>query len=99
MSCQIKTNVDRLGGTNMRLYLSKIRMEKGYSQRRVAREAGISFQHYSKIENGDRGSKVSFLIIGRIAKALDISLEKFLDMETAYQNSLDLAKEKDNYDD
>lgn len=83
----------------MRLYLSKIRMEKGYSQRRVAREAGISFQHYSKIENGDRGSKVSFLIIGRIAKALDIPLEKFLDMETAYQNSLDLAKEKDNYDD
>lgn len=83
----------------MRLYLSKIRMEKGYSQRRVAREAGISFQHYSKIENGDRGSKVSFLIIGRIAKALDISLEKFLDMEIAYQNSLDLAKEKDNYDD
>lgn len=78
----------------MRLYLSKLRLEKGYSQRRVAREAGISFQHYSKIENGERGSKVSFLIIGRIAAVLGIPLDKFYEMESEYQESINLEKEK-----
>lgn len=78
----------------MRLYLSNIRLDKGYSQRRVAREAGISFQHYSKIENGERNNKVSFLIMGRIAHVLEIPLEELYSLEAAYQESLALKKEQ-----
>ena len=81
----------------MRKYLSEIRLNKGYSQRRLAREAGISFQHYSKIESGERGYKVSFLIIGRIADVLDIPLDDFYRMELEYQEKLELEHEKQRY--
>ena len=81
----------------MRKYLSEIRLNKGYSQRRLAREAGISFQHYSKIESGERGNKVSFLIIGRIADVLDIPLDDFYRMELEYQEKLELEHEKQRY--
>ena len=47
----------------IRMYLVKAREEKGYSMRKTARIAGMSFQHYSKVENGDRGTHVSFMII------------------------------------
>ena len=81
----------------MRKYLSDIRLNKGYSQRRLAREAGISFQHYSKIESGERGYKVSFLIIGRIADVLDIPLDDFYKMELEYQEKLELERERKRY--
>lgn len=81
----------------MRKYLSDIRLNKGYSQRRLAREAGISFQHYSKIESGERGNKVSFLIIGRIADVLDIPLDDFYKMELEYQEKLELEHERQRY--
>ena len=81
----------------MRKYLSDIRLNKGYSQRRLAREAGISFQHYSKIESGERGNKVSFLIIGRIADVLDIPLDDFYKMELEYQEKLELECERKRY--
>lgn len=81
----------------MRKYLSDIRLNKGYSQRRLAREAGISFQHYSKIESGERGNKVSFLIIGRIADVLDIPLDDFYKMELEYQEKLELERERKRY--
>ena len=81
----------------MRKYLSDIRLNKGYSQRRLAREAGISFQHYSKIESGERGNKVSFLIIGRIAEVLEIPLDDFYRMELEYQEKLELEHERQRY--
>ena len=81
----------------MRKYLSDIRLNKGYSQRRLAREAGISFQHYSKIESGERGNKVSFLIIARIADVLDIPLDDFYKMELEYQEKLELERERKRY--
>lgn len=77
----------------MRTYLVDLRLKKGFSQRRVAREAGISYQHYSKIENGDRGGKVSFLIIGRIANVLSTSLDNLYPLEKEYQDKLELNKE------
>lgn len=77
----------------MRKYLYEIRMNKGYSQRKVAREAGVSYQHYSKIENGERGGKVSFLVIGRIAKVLETPLDELFLLEEAYQESLDFDSE------
>lgn len=79
----------------LREYLYKARLQKDYSQRRVAREAGISYQHYSKIEDGERGKKVSFMIVGRIASVLDIPLDEFFQKEKEYQERIELKQELD----
>lgn len=70
---------------SMRMYLVNARENKGYSMRKTARVAGLAFQHYSKIENGERGERVSFMIMSRIADALDISLDEMKSLETEYQ--------------
>lgn len=81
----------------IRSYLVDLRNKKDYSQRRVARESGMSFQHYARLENGSRGGKVSLVIMGRIAHTLDISLEDIYQLEEKYQNKLQRMKEQ--YDD
>lgn len=78
---------------DLRMYLVKARQNKGYSQRRTARESGISYQHYAKIESGDRGKKVSFIIIGRIANVLDISLDELYKLEKSYLDEQELSNE------
>lgn len=75
------------------MYLVNARNQKGYSMRKTARIAGITFQHYSKIENGDRGERVSFMIMSRIADALEIPMDEMKRLERAYQN----ANENDDY--
>ena len=75
------------------MYLVNARNHKGYSMRKTARIAGITFQHYSKIENGDRGERVSFMIMSRIADALEIPMDEMKKLERAYQN----ANENDDY--
>ena len=75
------------------MYLVNARNRKGYSMRKTARIAGITFQHYSKIENGDRGERVSFMIMSRIADALEIPMDEMKKLERAYQN----ANENDDY--
>lgn len=82
---------------DLRMYLVNARQNKGYSQRRTARESGVSYQHYAKIENGDRGRKVSFLIIGRIAAVLDISLDDLYQLEKAYLEEIELKNESKLY--
>lgn len=64
-----------------------------YSQRKVARIAGISYQHYSKIENGERGRNVSLMVVGRIAQALEIPLEEFYFFEQIYQEEREFNNE------
>lgn len=78
---------------DLRMYLVRARQDKGYSQRRTARESGISYQHYSKIENGDRGKRISFLTIGRIATVLDMPLEDFYQFEKEYMDEMELNSE------
>lgn len=72
----------------LRLYLSNAREKKKYSIRRTAREAGMTLQHYANIENGKRGDRVSFMIMTRISKALDISLDDMAVQETKYQHDI-----------
>ena len=79
--------------SNIRMYLVNARNRKGYSMRKTARIAGITFQHYSKIENGDRGERVSFMIMSRIADALEIPMDEMKRLERAYQN----ANKNDDY--
>ena len=75
------------------MYLINAREKKGYSQRRTATEAGLSHQHYSRIENGVRGKKVSFLTIGRIGKVLDMPLDDFYRYERAYIDRIEFENE------
>ncbi len=82
----------------VRNYLIDLRIKKDYSQRKVAYESGMSYQHYSKLESGKRGGKVSLLIMGRIARTLDISLDELYTREEEYQNKIQRLKEKDSYE-
>ncbi|MDD2575195.1 MAG: helix-turn-helix transcriptional regulator [Acholeplasmataceae bacterium] len=75
------------------MYLVNQRMKMNYSQRKVARIAGISYQHYSKIENGERGRNVSLMVVGRIAQALEIPLEEFYFFEQIYQEEREFNNE------
>lgn len=80
-----------------RYFLIEARKKLGYSQRKTARIAGISFQHYSKIEKGDRGRKVSFIIFSDIAKVLDISLDDLYYFEREYRDKIDFDEEFNKY--
>ena len=79
------------------MYLVNARQGKGYSQRKTAREAGISYQHYSKIENGNRGKRISFMIIGRISTVLEIQLDDFYRLEMEYIERIELNNESKPY--
>ena len=74
---------------SLRMYLVSAREEKGFSMRRTAKEAGITCQHYAKEETGERGVRVSFMIMTRIAEALDMPLEKMKEYEKEYQHQLE----------
>lgn len=81
---------------NIRMYLVNARQKKGYSQRKTAQEAGLSAQHYCRIENGERGKKISFLTIGRIAKVLEIPLDEYYRYERSYIDRIEFENER-NY--
>ena len=57
--------------------LPKLRKEKRWSQEKLAREAGISYQTLIKIEQGRiQNPKLETLI--KLAKALGVSLDKLV---------------------
>ena len=57
--------------------LKKLRNKKGWSQEKLAREAGISYNTLIKIERGGiKNPRLETLI--KIAKALDVSLDKLV---------------------
>ena len=57
--------------------LKQLRKKKGWSQEKLAREAGISYQTLIKIEQGRiKNPKLETLI--KLAKALKVSLDKLI---------------------
>lgn len=68
----------------VREYLKNARIEKGYSNRKLARLAHLTHQHYLRIESGESKGRISLRTMGLIAKALDIPLEKIYDLEMDY---------------
>lgn len=57
--------------------LKKLRNKKGWSQERLAREAGISYNTLIKIERGGiKNPRLETLI--KLAKALGVSLDKLV---------------------
>ncbi len=57
--------------------LKKLRLKKGWSQEKLAREAGISYITLVKIERGNiQNPKLQTLM--KLAKALGVSLDKLV---------------------
>jgi len=57
--------------------LKKYRNQKGYSQEKLAREAGISYNTLIKIERGGiQNPKIGTII--KLAKALSVSVDELL---------------------
>ena len=59
-----------------RQWLKDLRAEKGLTVRAVAKEIGLSWTHYSDIENGRK--KPSFEMAYKISKFYGFSMEKFI---------------------
>ncbi len=58
--------------------LAKIRKQKGWSQEKLAQEAGISYNTLIKIERGGiKNPKIETVI--KLPKALNISLDSLVD--------------------
>jgi transcriptional regulator with XRE-family HTH domain len=57
--------------------LKKLRKKKGWSQEKLAREAGISYQTLIKIEQ-DRIKTPRLDTLIKLAKALGVSLDKLI---------------------
>ena len=67
--------------TQLGMRIRYLRKQKGMSQLDLALEAGINKNYISDLERGSRNP--SLLILERIAKALDVSLENlFQGIET-----------------
>ncbi len=55
--------------------LAKIRKQKGWTQEKLSREAGISYNTLIKIErNGIKNPKIETVI--KLAEALEVSMDK-----------------------
>ena len=67
--------------------LSK-RNDLNLTQRAIAEQIGISYQHYGFIENGTRGIHITLGVAGRIAAVLGMKLEEFFALEEAFQRQV-----------
>ena len=67
----------------MRIYLKKLREDKGYTIADMARKLDISESYYSLIECGKRQEKMDLLVAGKLAAIFEISISKILAEEKA----------------
>lgn len=63
----------------LKLYVDKIRIQKGVSIRELADRAGISKSHVQRIEAGE--CSPSLEVMCRIARALDVSVTDLFSFE------------------
>ena len=63
----------------IRKNIRKFRMEKGYTQQRLADEASLSMDYICEIESTKKQKSFSIATLGRIAEALDIDIKKFFE--------------------
>ena len=63
----------------LKLYVDKVRIDKGVSIRELAHRAGISKSHVQRIEAGE--TMPSLEVMCRIAKALDVPITDLFSFE------------------
>lgn len=66
-----------------RKWLKELRNNKKQTVRGIAPLLGISWQHYSDIENGRKNPSIELSLA--MAKYFDVSVELFLDDRTKFQ--------------
>jgi len=76
-----------------RMYLVVRRLKFNYSLTRVAKDAGITRQHYMRIETGKNTFRLSFKTMCSIAKALAIPLDTMYEEEMKYLDDINRLKE------
>lgn len=63
----------------IRVNIKKYRVVKGFTQQRLADEAGISIDYLAEIESLKRRKSFSIAVLGRIADTLEVDIKKFFD--------------------
>ena len=76
MKIDTKEQLLRWFGHNLR----RIRKDKGYTQERIARKAGIDVSYYGAVERGERS--ITILKMSHITRALDIPMGDLFAGET-----------------
>ncbi len=64
----------------LKLYVDRVRIQKGVSIRELAQRAGIAKSHVQRIEAGE--TMPSLEVMCRIAKALDVPITDLFSFET-----------------
>lgn len=73
----------------MRVWLKKLRDEKGLSQQNLADYLGVTRQYYQQIEAGDRMPKITMEITSKLSKLYNIGLQEIAEMENFKNESED----------
>lgn len=68
-----------------RQYLKALRKDLGITLEDIAYSIDVSYNYILNIENGHQGDRASFLLMGKIAKAYQITLEELYQYESEYQ--------------
>lgn len=77
----------------IRVYLKRLRKEKGYSQCEIAGQLGIMPSYYCDIENGVKQKELKVDTIIKLAEILDVSPETLISEEVALKGRI---KEEQN---
>ena len=80
-----------------RMYLLQGRLNSNYSINRLAKDCGITRQHYARIESGYCKARISFRVMGLIATTLGLDLNKCFKEEQAYLKSVGYNNELSDY--
>ena len=71
----------------IRTYLKTRRKELGLSIEELAFRVDVSYNYVLNIENGHQGDKASFLMMSKLAKGYEYSLDELYTLESKYQRS------------
>lgn len=72
-------------GPKKRLWMKEIRNDLELTMREIAEEFGISYQHYSDIENGRRNPSIELSL--EMADFFDVPIEKFLEDRAKFKRN------------
>lgn len=67
----------------MRVWLKKLREDRGMTQKQVGEKLDISESYYSYIEAGDRQKSMDISLARKISDIFNISLEQIVEYENA----------------
>ena len=72
-------NTDNYYYDIVRKNIKKFRVQKGYTQQKLADEAEMSIDYLAEIESEKRRKSFSLAVLGRIADVLNVDIKKFFD--------------------